>query len=280
MPSTKYEIEKFTGVNDFGLWRLKMKALLVQQGCLEALKGATTMDAALTEREKTAMIGKAHSAILLSLGDKVLRQVSKETMASGLWVKLESLYMTKSLVNRLYLKQALYSFKMIEDKVLAEQLDMFNKLILDLENIDVKIDDEDQALLLLCALPRSHAHFKETLLYGRESLTFEEVQSALYSKDLNERKEHKPSTVGEGLAVKGKFDKRKGKNQSKSYSGDASGIRCYHCKKVGHTRKVCPERLKDHGGKDNGNAAIVQDDFESSDVLVVSSSKARLKSAM
>src|SRR3954471_23054695 len=278
MPSTKYEIEKFTGVNDFGLWRLKMKALLVQQGCLEALKGEAAMNAALTAAEKTNMIEKAHSAILLSLGDKVLRQVSKETTASGLWVKLESLYMTKSLVNRLYLKQALYSFKMVEDKVLAEQLDMFNKLILDLENIDVKIDDEDQALLLLCALPRSHAHFKETLLYGRESLTFEEVQSALYSKDLNERKEHKPSTVGEGLAVKGKFLRKngkfdkKGKSQSKSYSDEASGIRCYHCKKEGHTRKVCPERLKYHGGKDNGNASIVQDDFESSDVLVVSSS--------
>jgi len=42
---------------------------------------------------------------------------------------------------------------MIEDKVLAEQLDMFNKLILDLENINVMIDDEDQALLLLCSLP-------------------------------------------------------------------------------------------------------------------------------
>ena len=220
MPSTKYEIKNFTGVNDFGLWRLKMKALLVQQGCLEALKGESAMNEALTAAEKKAMIEKAHSAILLSLGDKVLRQVSKETTAVVLWVKLESLYMTKSLVNRLYLKQALYSFKMIEDKVLAEQLDMFNKLILDLENIDVKIDDEDQALLLLCALPRSHAHFKETLLYGRESLTFEEVQSALYSKDLNERKEHKPSTVGEGLAVKGKFlrkdnkfDKKKGKSQ-------------------------------------------------------------------
>ena len=104
--------------------------------------------------------------------------------------------------------------------MLAEQLDMFNKLILDLENIDVTISDEDQALLLLlCALPKSHVHFKETLLYGRETLTLKDVQSALYSKDLNERKEHKPSTVGEGLAVKGKFlrmngkfDKKKGKS--------------------------------------------------------------------
>lgn len=118
------------------------------------------MNVVLTAAEKTNMIKKAHNAILLSLGDKVLRQVSKETTAAGFWVKLESLYITKSLVNRLYLKQALYSFKMIEDKVLAEQLDMFNKLILDLENIDVKIGEEDQALLLLCALPRSHAHFK------------------------------------------------------------------------------------------------------------------------
>ena len=86
-----------------------------------------------------------------------------------------------------------------------EQLDMFNKLILDLENIDFKIKDEDQAMLQLCAFPRTHAHFKETRLYGRVSLTFEEVQSTLYSKDLNKPKKHKPSTVGEGLTVKGKF---------------------------------------------------------------------------
>ena len=72
MPSTKYEIEKFTGVNNFDLWHLKMKALLVQQGCLEALKGATTMDAVLKDKEKTTMVDKSHNTILLSLGDKVL----------------------------------------------------------------------------------------------------------------------------------------------------------------------------------------------------------------
>lgn len=47
----------------------------------------------------------------------------------------------KSLVNCLYLKQALYSFKMNEDKVLDEKLDTFNKLIRDLENIEVNIND-------------------------------------------------------------------------------------------------------------------------------------------
>lgn len=38
-------------------------------------------------------------------------------------------------------------------------------------------------------------------------------------------------------------------------------LMCYHCKKEGHTRKLYPKHLKDHGGKDNGNATIIQDDF-------------------
>jgi hypothetical protein len=67
----------------------------------------------------------------------------------------------------------------------------------------------------------------------------------------------------------GKFDKKKGKGQQKSYSGDASSILCYHCKKEGHTRKVCHECMKVHGGKDNGNTNIVQHDFNSYDILVV-----------
>ena len=56
---------------------------------------------------------------------------------------------------------------MQEDRTVKSQLDVFNKLILDLENIDVTIDDEDQALLLLCNLPKSFSHFKETLVWER-----------------------------------------------------------------------------------------------------------------
>lgn len=221
MGSAKYEVEKFTGQNDFGLWRLKMRALLVQQGLVEALDGEAKLEKMMADGDKKALLQKAHSAIILSLGDKVLRQVSKETTAAGVWSKLEGLYMTKSLVNRLYLKQSLYSFKMHEDRSVGEQLDLFNKLILDLENIDVTIDDEDQALLLLCSLPKSYSHFKETLLFGRDSVSLDEVQAALNSKELNERKEKKSSTSGEGLTARGKtfkkdskFDKKKQKPEN------------------------------------------------------------------
>ena len=99
------------------------------------------MDVSITK--KKTVIEKNHNAIILSIGDKVLRHVSKEKTAAGVWSKLEGLYMTIFLANRIYLKQALYSFKMSEDKVLVEQLNMFNKLILDLEIIEVNIDNED-----------------------------------------------------------------------------------------------------------------------------------------
>jgi len=39
----------------------------------------------------------------------------------------------------------------------------------------VKIEDEDKALLLLCALPKSCDHIKNTMLHGKEDIvTLEE----------------------------------------------------------------------------------------------------------
>ncbi|KAK2986619.1 hypothetical protein RJ640_004375 [Escallonia rubra] len=37
--STKYDLEKFDGSNDFSLWKMKMRVVLIQQGLLKALKG-------------------------------------------------------------------------------------------------------------------------------------------------------------------------------------------------------------------------------------------------
>ncbi|KAK2433477.1 hypothetical protein QL285_018740 [Trifolium repens] len=41
---SKFDIEKFTGSNDFGLWKVKMKAVLVHNKCVEALKGETRFE--------------------------------------------------------------------------------------------------------------------------------------------------------------------------------------------------------------------------------------------
>ena len=60
---------------------------------------------------------------------------------------------TKSLTNKLYLKQRLFTLRMKEGTPIKDHLDELNKILMDLKNIDVRIDEKDQALILLCSLP-------------------------------------------------------------------------------------------------------------------------------
>ncbi|GKD91956.1 retrotransposon protein, putative, ty1-copia subclass, partial [Tanacetum coccineum] len=106
MTGAKFDIEKFDGTGDFRLCRVKMRALLIQHGCEAALED---LPEDMEAQAKSELNKKAHSAVILCLGNKVLREVTGETTAAGVWTKLETLYMTKSLANKLYLKKKLYT---------------------------------------------------------------------------------------------------------------------------------------------------------------------------
>jgi len=80
------------------------------------------------------MVDKARSVIVLCLGDK--KFMDAVTEAASMLAKFESLYMTKSLPHRQFLKQQLYSFKMVESKIVMEKLTEFNKILDNLENIE------------------------------------------------------------------------------------------------------------------------------------------------
>ncbi|GAU37497.1 hypothetical protein TSUD_275490 [Trifolium subterraneum] len=173
---SKWDIEKFTGSNDFGLWKVKVRAILTQQKCDEALKGVTAMPANLSYTEKSEMDGKVLSVIILCHHLVSCRQ-----------------------------------------------------------------EDEDQAFHLLCALPKSLEHLKDALLYGKEgTITLDEVQAALRTKELTKLNELKIDDSGEGLNIsrgrsenrgKGKGKKHKSKSRAK---GDSGGkFKCYHCHEPG-----------------------------------------------
>jgi hypothetical protein len=55
---------------------------------------------------------------------------------------------------------------------------------MDLKNIDVQVDDENQALILLCSLPDVFDNFVNSMLYGRDTISLADVKSALNSMEL------------------------------------------------------------------------------------------------
>ncbi|GJV76985.1 hypothetical protein Tco_1508569 [Tanacetum coccineum] len=98
MRGAKFHIEKFDGTENFRLCRIKMRSLLIQHRCEAALE---VLPADMEAEQK-------------------LREVIVETTAAGVWSKLETLYTTKSLASKFYLKK-LYTFYMLAGRKIFEQ---------------------------------------------------------------------------------------------------------------------------------------------------------------
>ncbi|XP_052177564.1 uncharacterized protein LOC127791622 [Diospyros lotus] len=88
----EHDIEKFDGQNDFALWKMKISTLLGNIGLEEALEGESKMPKTYTKEQKKDILKKAYNMVILSLDDKVLREVSKMKTATEIWLKLESLH--------------------------------------------------------------------------------------------------------------------------------------------------------------------------------------------
>jgi len=149
--------------------------------------------------------------------------------------------MTKSLANKIRLKEMLYTFRRAEGTPVQKHLNEFNSILVDLESLDVKIENEDKAILLVMSLPPSYKHFKEIMLYSNSNtISFDDVKSNLLSKEKSDLDIHADST--EGLVVRGKTTKKRNDNRSKNHSkckNSHAGKTCNYCGKLGHIVANC-----------------------------------------
>ena len=130
---------------------------------------------------------------------------------------------------------------------------------MDLQNIDVKLDDENLAIYLLCSLPPSYKHFRETLLYGRKNLSSDDIKNALTQRDLidTQLSSKSSSTSNDGLYVRVRANDKgstygsgsKGKSRSKSRSSNKNKT-CNYCKLKGHIKKDCWKWKKKHSNNE------------------------------
>ncbi|MFQ6658975.1 hypothetical protein Gotur_028041, partial [Gossypium turneri] len=179
----------------------------------------------------------------------------------ALWKRLETLYATKPLANRLVLKQRLFMFRMNEGELLRDHISQFITLLNNLKNVKVQIDDEDQAMLLLCSLPPSYKSFRETLIYGKDKLSFEDVKGHLLSRD----------KLNNEFGLDSKADRQ----ASVLVASKKRNKRCRYCKKLGNVKADCyklkNKRIAESNEEDVASANLA--DESSDDFLLVSMSE-------
>lgn len=200
--STMIELGRFFGKADFNLCRRRMHEILVQQKVSKAVEGEKNLPNTLTIERKEEILEMEFSTLTLHLDDEVLRQLYSEKSATGILLKLKTLYMKKSLHDIIYLKGKFFGFKMTEGKSIFENIDGCNKLILDLEKIGINIDDEDKSIMILNSL-YLYPIFVDTMKYARELLSFDTIQTELKAKETHSQIDHESRYIGDCLIVRG-----------------------------------------------------------------------------
>ncbi|KAJ9542762.1 hypothetical protein OSB04_029268 [Centaurea solstitialis] len=280
MSTMKFDLPLLERDTRYTLWKIKMRNVLIQQSLHKCILGRAFMPDAWSEEDKELNDLKAQSLIRLHLSNDVLQDVAEEETSYQIWSKLDKMFMEKSLPNKLHMKLKLYALRLSEGGSITAHLSKFKEIVGDLKNLEVKYDDEDLGLILLCSLPPSFGTFMDTIIYSRDSLSLDEVYTALSSKE--KMKEINPGHVprAEGLNARGRPFEKCSSSSSKSRSKSRGKPRrfCNFCKRKGHTMEECfklqaKNKAKNKTTGTSGEADVVEQGevgFCNGEVLMVS----------
>jgi hypothetical protein len=111
--------------------------------------------------------------------------VSEEATSKDLWDKLRNLYLSNSLVTKIFLRKKLYNLRMRDGDLVIEHLDAFNTVVSQLLSIEIKISNEDKCISLLLYLPNSRDSLVVDIIINTNTLSFDDVVSSLLSEEMN-----------------------------------------------------------------------------------------------
>jgi hypothetical protein len=165
----------------------------VQQGLQKTLAGKSKKPESITDEDWEVLDARALSIIRLCLADEVFVYIAEEKTTIGLWTKLKSLYMKKNLSNKIFLKRQLYILRMKYGMKIVDHLNVFNTLISQLTSMEIKFEDVEKMVMLLCSLPESWDHLVTTVWFNTtNSIDYDIVVGALLFEEMRKNPVKKP----------------------------------------------------------------------------------------
>jgi len=90
---------------------MQVTLLLVNEGTHEAMLDIEKKPSNMEHDKWNVIDFRVKATIILCLSDEVLYNIMNEETTTSLWYRLESLYMTKSLSNKLFMKKSYTAFR-------------------------------------------------------------------------------------------------------------------------------------------------------------------------
>ena len=84
--------------------------------------------------EKSEMLETATGTIIIHLSYSIIRMVDKQNSPTKIWRKLDEFFQSKSLTNKILLKERHFGYKMNTTLSLDQNLDEFLRMTIELAN--------------------------------------------------------------------------------------------------------------------------------------------------
>ncbi|OAE30778.1 hypothetical protein AXG93_4876s1190 [Marchantia polymorpha subsp. ruderalis] len=195
-----------------------------------------------------------------------------EGYSFSLWkIKMESLLKSQGIWAPLIrdkgaMDVASSEYKLMEEKAHSNIiLCISDDVIMEVAGEKTAVNDEDVALLILISLPSSYENFVQHFIVNKDSISLEEVRSALHAREIRQKGTSTEYHASGLMANKGSKNK---KNKKKQFSGSILPKDvCAWCKEKGHGKRDCPKQGQQG---QNGSAAMVEKGSSSEDDYVLS----------
>nr|KYP66486.1 Retrovirus-related Pol polyprotein from transposon TNT 1-94 [Cajanus cajan] len=244
---------KLTATN-YSLWKSMMEDRLNLLDLYDPIEGDGSKPEKMSDGDWKKLKKKTLSTIRQWVDITLYNQVSKETDPQVLWKKLESMYETKNAQSKIFMMRKLMNLKLQEGRAVAEHLNDFEGLVMQLISAGLTLEDEMQALLLLGSLPDSWdtlvVSLSNSAPEGKVSLNM--VRNSILNEEIRRRDVAKNET--HALVTE-----RRSRSKSRTPRGhrDHSKSRerrsCYNCGKPGHLKKNCRFLKKEIQDKNQAN---------------------------
>jgi hypothetical protein len=182
---------------------------------------------------------KAKSDLILSISSSELKQVKDCKTALEIWEKLESVYQSKGPARKASLLKKLTLSKMREGEDVRDHLNQFFDTVGKLEEMEVGVNEELLAILLLYSLPDSYENFR-CAIETRDTLPKSDVLKVKILEEWEARRSKANDPQAGALYAKGRRGKQSVSEREPSEERHKKfRFKCFRCNKYGHKAAEC-----------------------------------------